>query len=92
MNQLLHFLRVTNYSRAGVIKMFGIRGKMVAAKQRISQILEISCMLEDEDHDDSVISMFQHVPYKQVKQARLEVELKIAEAHASCWRHKNRMI
>jgi len=72
--------------------MFGIRGKMVAARQRLSQILEISHMLGAEDHDDSAISTFQHVPYEQVKQARLEAELKIAEAYANHWRHKNRMI
>jgi len=72
--------------------MFGIKGKMISAERRILQILKLSCVLIDEDCDDSAVSMPKHAPYKQAKQARLEAELKIAETYAWHWRRKNKTI
>jgi len=72
--------------------MFGIKVKMIATKQRIFQILKISYMSKEENRDDSAAFMSPHVPYKQIKNARLEAELKIAEAYEWYWRYKNRMI
>jgi len=48
--------------------------------------------MEGEDCDDPESSMFNHVLYEQVKQARLEAESKIAETYAWHWNNKNKTI
>jgi len=91
LDQLLHFMRVTICDEWDVPAMFGIKVKMIATKQRIFQILKISYM-PDENSDDPATSMPRHVPYKQIMHARLEAELKIAEAYAEFYRRQKRMI
>ena len=68
---------------------------MISVKLRILHpfhLLRSSHIMEGEDCDDPESSMFNHVPYEQVKQARLEAESKIAETYAWHWNNKNKTI
>jgi len=72
--------------------MFEIEKKVISVSQRVQQVLKLNYVLNGEDHDNSEASMSNYIPYIQMKQARLEAELKIAEAYEWYWRLKNRMI